>query len=72
MSKRDYELIATALRASRPTMADDLTTFEAGNLDGWRDVIDAIANALRTNNPRFDHAKFKAACGYFPQEVTNG
>lgn len=68
MTRKDYELIASAFVASRPTIADDLTPWESGNLEQWRDCVDTLANSLRSQNPRFDHARFKRACGYFPRE----
>lgn len=57
MSRKDYKTIAAALFAVyRQHIADK----------ECRRVVDAvvseIANALKRDNPRFDHAKFFAAC----------
>ena len=56
MTKKDFILIAAALKATQPSyaaraqVAHDIT-------------INAIADALATTNPLFDRARFLAACG---------
>ena len=49
MSRKDYQLIAQALR-------------EASSPD---DTAHAIADALQADNPRFDRARFLIAAGHF-------
>lgn len=63
MSKKDYELIAAAFRAARPCAVGD-----RGRdwYDGWHAVVDSVADALASDNPRFDRARFLAACGVTP------
>ncbi len=63
MSRRDYRAIAAALRS--------VTTCEPHKCspDGhrtWQDCVDAVARTLAADNPRFDRAKFYAACGVQP------
>jgi hypothetical protein len=55
VTRRDYVLIAAALRLARPTHT------EPG--DGWRSAVDAMADALVAANPRFDRELFLANCG---------
>ena len=50
MTKKDFELIASALR-------------RLGAGHAWKDTCLAMADALANTNPRFDRARFLAACG---------
>ena len=54
MTRKDYERLAAALLRTRP-MSDD-------RFDGWKDAVEAVAGALADDNPRFDRARFLAAC----------
>ena len=58
MTRKDYVLLAGALKESRPIwdVADE-------RLDQWQETVRAIVYALETDNPRFDYDKFCAACG---------
>lgn len=56
MTRKDFELIAAALKNSKP-----LPELPA-NQHGWRNAVHAVANALADENPRFDHERFLAAC----------
>ncbi len=56
MTKKDYELIAAALKLS----AD--TGFES-HYPGIVNAAHAIADALAQDNPRFDRARFLKAAG---------
>jgi len=49
MTRRDFELIAGAVRA-------------AGALGPVRHVAEELADRLATSNPRFDRSRFVAAC----------
>jgi hypothetical protein len=49
MTRRDFELIAGALR-------------NAGSLGVTRHVAEALADALATSNARFDRERFLEAC----------
>ena len=58
MTKKDYELIAAAVRENAAlTRRDD--AFKAAVAD----VAGSLAVALASDNPRFDRARFLAACG---------
>jgi len=53
MTKKDFELIAAALARCKPSALNT----------AWYNVVYALADALATTNPRFDRARFLAACG---------
>jgi hypothetical protein len=57
MSRKDYTKIADALRATRPGPDADVAA-----LATWVNVMREIAFAFEAENPRFDYAKFRAAC----------
>ena len=64
MTRRDYVRIAEALRRAR----FGLTSEWQGQarimaLRGWRESAAEIADSLASENPRFDRARFYAACG---------
>lgn len=62
MTKKDFQLIASALadarkQAQHGTMRKEL----------WNYTVTHMVAALQSTNPRFDAARFVAACGgYFP------
>lgn len=62
MTRKDYELIAAALKQAR----------DAAPGHEWRlgvlDAADLIGRALRRDNPRFEKARFMAAAG-FPADL---
>lgn len=53
MSKREYQLIASVIKG-KAWMADADSIFE---------IADAMADALKADNERFDKDKFMVACG---------
>lgn len=55
MRRRDYELIAKALRDSQPLPNGDRARDWHR---GWSEARDAIADALVQDNPAFDRARF--------------
>ena len=55
MTRKDYELIAAALRKSHP--AGDPAAHAV-----WRRSVIDIADALAAENPRFDANRFVDAC----------
>ena len=59
MTKRDFELIAQALRIA----ACEARQNGASPSDGVRIAAEAIAVRLSDDNPRFLPARFLAACG---------
>ncbi len=59
MTKKDFELIAAAVsRASAWQPTEHVTRAYA-----LQHVADELADALATTNPKFDRARFLAACG---------
>lgn len=65
MTKKDFELIAAALRASRPDPMRIAASEEyiEGCENQFRLSCETITKAVQTTNPRFDRARFLAACG---------
>jgi hypothetical protein len=73
MTAKDYRTLAAALAHSRPTLDDYTTVSAVGNntmanhisfnaaADAWTVTRSRIADALATDNPRFDRARFRAA-----------
>ena len=66
MTRKDYELIARAVKLARPaarpadiTDADMLSAHDL--LD---DVVLNLCELLAKDNPRFDVRRFQVACGY--------
>ena len=58
MSRKDFEAIAAALRASRRPI-----DHASGATDSqWRATRDAIADVLYASNGRFDRGRFERAC----------
>ena len=63
MTKKDFELIAAALKEARMhwiiAETPDADSFRAGLYAAAKE----LAHALSTTNPRFDRERFLAACG---------
>jgi len=55
MTKKDYILLAEALRSSAPASKK--------NYSQWVAAVQSITRALATDNPRFNADKFIRACG---------
>ena len=64
MTKKDYVLIAAAIRAAQAKI-EDCEPPQAHNdlLDGVAYTRDYLCDMLAQDNPRFDRARFLAACG---------
>ena len=60
MTRKDYELIASAIRAAREMMfiAEDAERTPKNTLDV---LTYELGNRMRNTNPNFDEAKFRAA-----------
>lgn len=61
MTRKDYEIIACAIRDSKPhnpsPCAVDNAAFYA-----WEGVIDKVAFSIAAMNPNFDSGRFKRRC----------
>lgn len=67
MTRKDFELIADILRGAVPAWGPDITAEEfAGQRAQHEWTVTVFAHRLRATNPRFDVARFKAACGVTP------
>ena len=63
MTRKDYVKIATVFANNAPAKHDD----DAGGrmhqrAEKWRALVRDMADMLATDNPRFDRARFLAAC----------
>lgn len=64
MSKKHYELIASAVDATRPTKQKYPEKSEYFcHRSQWRDMAHELAEALEAQDPRFDRYKFLEDCG---------
>ena len=64
MTRKDYIVIAAALRAARPHWTTDAgREFEAAPLQTHRLSCECVADALGQDNARFDRSRFLVACG---------
>jgi hypothetical protein len=58
MTRKDYVIIAAALKSSKPTDAEGQNAAAT-----WRLTVEAIENVLAGENSHFDCVAFDAACG---------
>ena len=65
MTKKEYELIAQALKNSLPMslLITDESIWQA-RINTWKCTVKIMANELENNNPRFNRSKFLQTCGY--------
>jgi hypothetical protein len=61
MTRKDYQLIAAALKSARvPSSLGNENKAIYNN--GVDNAVDFVARELAKDNPRFDDQKFRAAC----------
>ena len=69
-SKRDYEAMAVLLRAQQ-MRAEALMQYSGAEANAVMVTVRAVANGYagiaERDNPRFDRARFLAACGVQPE-----
>jgi hypothetical protein len=64
MTRKDFQLIADALRSVKPADWDDPSEQEANDAYVmWQDTVTSISNALATTNTQYNEQLFLAACG---------
>lgn len=61
MTRKDYELIAAALRRSQPSLALPLKEGVAAQ-GAWSRVVEEVAVTLFASNPNFNSDRFIDAC----------
>ncbi len=65
MTRKDYELIAKAIRGAEARVcADPEVKAEREQKRGVRRVAAHLADALAAANPAFDAQRFLTSCGY--------
>ena len=64
MTRKDYVLIAAALKSTKPVPPTNATldTRVAGAM-AWGRTAAYLTDALASDNPRFDRERFLKACG---------
>lgn len=60
MTKKDFIPLANALRSNVPNVTSN--TYEAESLL-FENIVNSIMEVCQRANPRFDRARFAAACG---------
>lgn len=64
MTRKDYILIAAALRVARPAVIPGSNVIMNGTARSvWYACVTAVANALKADNARFEASRFFDACG---------
>lgn len=65
MSRKHFQVIADHLALSRPEEGDftDVNEYIARHAQ-WQYDVRVIGDALAADNERFDHDRFRQACGY--------
>lgn len=65
MTRKDYELLAAAIkRATDTANKQEEYILQCAEVAGIQQAAQAIAKELHADNPRFDHARFLRACGF--------
>lgn len=64
MTKKDYILLAQALKNSKITLEFAGNVLFAGTSGQWQATVLEIVDTLQRDNPYFDRNRFLSACGY--------
>ncbi len=71
MTKKDYIMIAKVLRAGEKTFSDDIKNYKIadreyalnkGSSEAIKMLVEAFAEVLKQDNPRFDSIRFTDEC----------
>lgn len=64
MTRKDYPLIARALKAAKRPLCPGWSLNDCLRVDqGWRSAIMHVAEALKIDSPAFDRTRFLVDCG---------
>ena len=67
MTRKDYVLLASALRNARPatypTLAEGISKPFAPDVMAWLASVYGVSDALMRDNARFEPVRFQVACG---------
>ena len=61
MTRKEYELIARAMKSRRDDLVESRASFD--RISSCDCTIEALADALASENPLFDRERFLRACG---------
>lgn len=72
MTRKHYRFMADIIKAATPETVDDHETMISYYVS--KQIADGLSDVLKSDDPRFDHATFMAACfgsvkfenGYLP------
>lgn len=64
MSKKDYILLAQALKNGQPDSRLIQPEYWQTACTQWKITVKFLSDSLAQDNPRFNRAKFLQACGY--------
>lgn len=63
MTRKDYQLLAEALKKAKPGSDYNYSPSNEGTLTQWRVTCSLVAGALAVDNSCFNQDIFFAACG---------
>lgn len=67
MTRKDFERIAQVFRVNNQPHSSRGDSYADATL--WQDLLDDMCIELQAMNPRFDEARFRAACKKGQQDV---
>jgi|688.fasta_scaffold430932_3 hypothetical protein len=66
MTRKDYQLIASAFRDLTLLNIGMSNDYKQGNWDASCKAVSSLCTLLKQDNPNFDEDKFIEACGFDP------
>ena len=67
LTRKDFERIAQVFRVNSPHFGRRDASYAAAEM--WQELLDAMCIELQAMNPRFNEARFRAACERGQQNV---